>query len=70
MRTIDDIIRESSKVQKRNICYLNDKNEVVEEKNATKCIITEYDGNGNVVNEIFGEVEEKKAERTYDEEER
>ncbi len=69
MRTIDDIIRESSKVHRRNICYLNDKNEIVEEKNATKCIITEYDGNGNVINEIFGSLE-KNTKRTYDEEER
>ena len=60
MKSIDDILKERKKIVKRNIIYLNDKGEVVEKKNATKSIITEYDKDGNIINEIFGVLEKRK----------
>lgn len=36
------------------VTYLNDKNEVVSQENATKAIITRYDENGNIIDETFG----------------
>lgn len=67
MKSIDDILKERKKIVKRNIIYLNDKGEVVEKKNATKSIITEYDKDGNIINEIFGVLEKNNEEREEEE---
>ena len=63
MKTLDEIIKERSKVTKTNICYLDDEGNVVTKEKAVKCIITEYDSQGNVINEIFGEIEKEGDER-------
>lgn len=67
MKSIDDILKEREKIAKRNIIYLNDKGEVVEKKKATRSIITEYDKDGNVINEIFGILEKNNEEREEEE---
>lgn len=67
MKSIDDILKEREKIAKRNIIYLNDKGEVVEKENATRSIITEYDKDGNVINEIFGTIEKDNEEREEEE---
>lgn len=54
MKSIDDILAERKNVAERIIIYLNDKGEVVRPEEATRSIITEYDKDGNVINEIFG----------------
>ena len=68
MESINDInyiLKQRSKVAKKNICYLNDKDEVVEEEKATKFIITEYDENDRIINSIYG-----RCDNTIKEEER
>lgn len=52
MQTMDDILRQRSKIAKTNICYMDDKGNVVTEDKATRCIITEYDSEGKVINEV------------------
>ena len=53
MRSIDDIIKARKNIAKTNVAYLNDKGEIVKKEQATQCIITEYDKDGNIINEIF-----------------
>lgn len=60
METMDDILRQRSKIAKTNICYMDDKGNVVTEDKATKCIITEYDSEGRVINEIVSVREQNK----------
>jgi len=67
MKSLDDIIKERSKIKKRNVCYMDDKGEVVPKEKATKLIITEYDENNCIVNEIIGNIEDVTKD---DEEER
>ena len=69
MRSIDDIIKARKNIAKTNVAYLNDKGEIVKKEQATQCIITEYDKDGNIINEIFT-VLEKEHEKEIEEEER
>lgn len=57
MDRLEDILKRKKKIVKLTVAYLDDEGKVVDKKNATKTIITEYDQNGNVVNEIFGNIE-------------
>ena len=54
MESIKDIIKKQEKVATRSVVYLNEKDEVVEKEQASKVIITEYDKNGQVINELIG----------------
>lgn len=64
MKTFDEFLMERRKIAKTNICYLDKDGNVVSEEKATKCIITEYDSEGKVINEILREkvVKEKKGD--------
>lgn len=57
MDRLEDILKRKKKIVKSTVTYLDDEGKVVDKKNATKTIITEYDQNGNVVNEILGNIE-------------
>ncbi len=70
MRSIDDIIKARKNIAKTNVAYLNDKGEIVKKEQATQCIITEYDKDGNIINEIFTVLEKEHEKEIEEEEER
>ena len=49
-------------VAKSNICYMDDQYRVVEKEKATKVVITEYDKDGNIINEVWGKFNNKEEE--------
>ena len=59
MESWEEYLERRKKVYRTNIVYFNDKDEVVEKKDATKLIITEYDKDGNILNEVFGTCKHK-----------
>ena len=67
MKSIDEILKERAKIVRKNICYLNDKGEIVEKQRATKYMITEYDCDDKLINEIFGMIEEENKTETEEE---
>ena len=60
MKTLSEILKEREKIVDKRIVYLDDNDNIVSKEHATKVIITEYDKDGNVVNEIFGKVNNEK----------
>lgn len=55
MEILNENLKERKKVEKKIIVYLDNNGKVVPKEEATKVIITEYDKDGNIINEIFGE---------------
>lgn len=54
MRSFKEFLEDKKRVVKRHICYLDDNGNVVDKENATNCIITEYDSNGEIINSVHG----------------
>ncbi len=60
MKRIKDVLEERKKIVNTNVCYFNDKGEIVSKEEATNVIITEYDSDGKIINEIHANCESKK----------
>ena len=62
MDRIKDILSRKKKIAKSTITYLDSKGNAVDKKYANRTIITEYDKDGNVINEIWGKSGEEKID--------